>query len=503
MDSRNLCRRKEVSGRFPEYGAIFMSNRSTLEECFEKSLLGLPGSFSGFVQRVKAGMILFLFEFEERKLYGVFKAISDGTMNIVPHAYTSSGRSFPAQVKFTTICHCDPLFENEFRDAIQDNYFDTHKFNFGLSKDQIQSLLWLFNSRKVKIPNSHHHNKRKNKEQDFEPIEGGLKKGRLTEIQISKRKLNMDHGISVIAEPEVERLSLSSDSCRKSESIHFDDDAYDPEHPGFDRSVVSGTHFAAGHESHELLPLQQKEENLHIFAEETEDYIPLFSPDHSDFEEEGFDFNECSEEKQMLGMFVGNKMSLIPLPQIPLGDEGYNQMKMDHPFASPHGTPCYKVDESSFAAHSMADADDFQSKDGSNHFKSLLSKGMYSDKPKKRTSVFSRLDFSSKNIASKNQNGANGKKLVNDMSRARQQCHDNDECEKMERVTQQKHEVEDCTMDARTSVFLRLTSASDAVGQQVHCMTKLEEGTGGWKNKSNFSEWKQYYKDVNVFETIP
>ncbi|KAJ1385425.1 Development/cell death domain [Sesbania bispinosa] len=340
MDSRNLCRRKEVSGRFPEYGAIFMSNRSTLKECFEKSLLGLP----------------------ERKLYGVFKAISDGTMNIVPHAYTSSGRSFPAQVKFTTIWHCDPLFENEFRDAIQDNYFGIHKFNFGLSKDQIQSLLWLFNSRKLKIQNSLHHNKRKNKEQDFEPVEGELKKGRFTEIQISERKLNMDHGISVIAEPEVERVSLSSDSCRKSESIHFDDDAYDPEHPGFDHSVVSGTHFAAGHESHELLPLQQKEGNLHIFAEETEDYIPLFSPDHSDLEEESFDLHECSEEKQIeLAMFVGNKMSLIPLPQIP--------------FASPHGTPCYKVDESSFAAHSMADADDFQSKDGSNHFKSLLSKG--------------------------------------------------------------------------------------------------------------------------------
>lgn len=41
-------------------------------------------------------------------------------------------------VKITTICwHCDPLLENEFRDAIQDNYFATYKFHFGLSMDQV------------------------------------------------------------------------------------------------------------------------------------------------------------------------------------------------------------------------------------------------------------------------------------------------------------------------------------------------------------------------------
>lgn len=44
------------------------------------------------------------------------------------------------QVKFTTIWHCDPLLEDEFYDAIQDNYFDTYKFNFGLSKDQVFSF---------------------------------------------------------------------------------------------------------------------------------------------------------------------------------------------------------------------------------------------------------------------------------------------------------------------------------------------------------------------------
>lgn len=82
----------------PYCGAIFMSNRMTIEECFEKKLFGLPYVQSDFVRGVKKGMILFLFEYEERKLYGVFEATSDGKMNINPEAYTSSGKRFPAQV---------------------------------------------------------------------------------------------------------------------------------------------------------------------------------------------------------------------------------------------------------------------------------------------------------------------------------------------------------------------------------------------------------------------
>lgn len=83
---------------FPGMGAIFMSNSSTMEECFERQLFGLPYSFADFVQQVKVGMVLFLFEHEKRKLYGIFRATSDGKMNIIPHAYRSTGKQFPAQV---------------------------------------------------------------------------------------------------------------------------------------------------------------------------------------------------------------------------------------------------------------------------------------------------------------------------------------------------------------------------------------------------------------------
>ncbi|GLT36708.1 hypothetical protein SLA2020_110690 [Shorea laevis] len=133
-----------------------MSNGSTWEECLKRKLFGLPFSHAEFVKRVKVGMILFLFEYEKRQLYGVFKAASDGDINIVSKAYDSSGRLFPAQVRVTRIWNCDPLSEHEFYHAIRGNYFAKNKFNFGLSLDQVYELLRLFDSRKLRhlVPQS-------------------------------------------------------------------------------------------------------------------------------------------------------------------------------------------------------------------------------------------------------------------------------------------------------------------------------------------------------------
>ncbi|XP_058194325.1 B2 protein-like isoform X2 [Rhododendron vialii] len=135
----NDFRKKSACGNAPEFGAIFMSNRSTIKECFERKLFGLPHAFAEFVKEVKAGMILFLFEYQQKKLYGVFGAVSDGRMDIVPHAYHSTGKKFRAQVSFTVIWNCCPLSEPDFCDAIRENYFTEQKFNIGLSKYQVLS----------------------------------------------------------------------------------------------------------------------------------------------------------------------------------------------------------------------------------------------------------------------------------------------------------------------------------------------------------------------------
>ncbi|KAL4578107.1 hypothetical protein LXL04_014223 [Taraxacum kok-saghyz] len=144
---------KNDEGDIPGYGAIFMSNSGTKKECFQRKLLGLPLSQSNFVLHVKKGMILFLFEFERRQLHGVFRATSNGEIDIEPNAFKSSGKLFPAQVRFTPVWSCTPLAEYEFQDAIRDNYYSGKKFKFGLSKDQVYNLVKLFHSKR--IPKTH------------------------------------------------------------------------------------------------------------------------------------------------------------------------------------------------------------------------------------------------------------------------------------------------------------------------------------------------------------
>ncbi|XP_008805984.2 uncharacterized protein LOC103718793 isoform X1 [Phoenix dactylifera] len=132
-------------------GAIFMCNRLTKKECLERKLFGLPSRQAGFLKNVKAGMLLFLFEHEERKLYGVFEATSDGALNIMPNAFLSSGKSYPAQILCKRIWFCKPLSEDEFRDAINENYYQPYKFDFGLSYDQVLRLIHLFSLKKIRV----------------------------------------------------------------------------------------------------------------------------------------------------------------------------------------------------------------------------------------------------------------------------------------------------------------------------------------------------------------
>ncbi|KAL1834447.1 hypothetical protein ACET3Z_004098 [Daucus carota] len=153
---------EDVEGSVPKFGAIFMSNSATKKECLKRKIFGLPLAMANFVKQVKSGMILFLFEYEKRELYGVFQATSDGIMNLKPQAFTSSG-NFPAQVRIAPIWSCRPLSEVVFREAIKDNYYSPKKFRFGLSEQQVRALLHLFYLRRLndRIPDIHRTRKRK------------------------------------------------------------------------------------------------------------------------------------------------------------------------------------------------------------------------------------------------------------------------------------------------------------------------------------------------------
>jgi len=77
-------------------GFLFACTEKTEDECFERLLFGTDKVHAPIVIRVRKGDLLFLNNLDTNILYGVFKAVSDGDMNIQPDAWNGK---YPYQVK--------------------------------------------------------------------------------------------------------------------------------------------------------------------------------------------------------------------------------------------------------------------------------------------------------------------------------------------------------------------------------------------------------------------
>ncbi|CAM0957565.1 unnamed protein product [Alopecurus aequalis] len=134
-------------------GVIFGCKHETIEECFSKQLFGLPALHYSYVRNVKAGLPLFLFNYTDRRLHGVFEAASPGQHSIDPYAWSDDGTlrtPFPAQVRICTRTRYLPLLEGQYKKVIQDNYYTHHYFYFELDHAQTRALIALFKSAGVK-----------------------------------------------------------------------------------------------------------------------------------------------------------------------------------------------------------------------------------------------------------------------------------------------------------------------------------------------------------------
>ncbi|XP_060964734.1 uncharacterized protein LOC133029021 isoform X1 [Cannabis sativa] len=130
-------------------GVIFGCKHSTFKECILKQLFGLPAPHFSYVQNIKPGLPLFLFNYSDRKLHGIFEAASAGQMNINPHGWTADESDYtlyPAQVKIRVRMECQPLVEDQFGPIITDNYYEPKLFWFELDRDQTEKLISLFSS---------------------------------------------------------------------------------------------------------------------------------------------------------------------------------------------------------------------------------------------------------------------------------------------------------------------------------------------------------------------
>ncbi|KAL6897918.1 hypothetical protein ACP4OV_006877 [Aristida adscensionis] len=130
-------------------GVIFGCKHDTIEECFKKQLFGLPSVHYSYVRNIKPGLPLFLFNYSDRMLHGLFEAASPGQMSIDPYAWSKDGSlstAFPAQVHICMKTQYPPLLETQFKKVLGDNYYNHHHFYFELDHAQTRALIALFKS---------------------------------------------------------------------------------------------------------------------------------------------------------------------------------------------------------------------------------------------------------------------------------------------------------------------------------------------------------------------
>ncbi|KAL4576096.1 hypothetical protein LXL04_012184 [Taraxacum kok-saghyz] len=136
---------------------IFGCKHTTINECLANNLFGLPASHFSYIKNIKEGVPLFLFNYSDRKLHGVFEATSPGQMNLNRYAWLTDDdnyayTSYPAQVRVRVRQQCHPLSESQFGPIIEKNYYEKQHFYFELDNDQTKKLISLFTSSPVNIP---------------------------------------------------------------------------------------------------------------------------------------------------------------------------------------------------------------------------------------------------------------------------------------------------------------------------------------------------------------
>ncbi|KAK6142172.1 hypothetical protein DH2020_005227 [Rehmannia glutinosa] len=144
VDSRDKpesSRKRKAKKKVKSMGMIFMCSSKTKNDCYQYRVLGLPESKKDVVEKIYAGMRLFLYDVDLKLMYGIYRAAGPGGYNIEPKAFKSQ---FPAQVRFTIFDDCLPLPEEKFKKIIKDNYYTNSKFDCLLKSEQVKKLCQLF-----------------------------------------------------------------------------------------------------------------------------------------------------------------------------------------------------------------------------------------------------------------------------------------------------------------------------------------------------------------------
>ncbi len=66
-------------------GVVFGCTHETMDECLRNMIFGLPKSHWAYVYYIEPGLPIFLFNYHDRNLHGIFRAVSYGQLEINPH----------------------------------------------------------------------------------------------------------------------------------------------------------------------------------------------------------------------------------------------------------------------------------------------------------------------------------------------------------------------------------------------------------------------------------
>ena len=100
-----------------------------------------------YVEYIEPGCPIFLFNYTDKKLHGIFEATTCGQLNINPHGWTGgtvAKTRYPAQVRVAWYARCTPLPEAVFKPVIATNYYADRRFLFELDASQATQLCALF-----------------------------------------------------------------------------------------------------------------------------------------------------------------------------------------------------------------------------------------------------------------------------------------------------------------------------------------------------------------------
>lgn len=139
-------------------GVIFGCSHETYDECVNGLIFGLPRPHICYVQYIVPGMPVFLYNYSDRTMHGIFKAVSEGDIEINPRGWTTfpnQRTQYPAQVRVEVYNQCPSLSEREFRPLLKDCYSqDTSQSSrlcFELKRSEAQNLCRLFNAASARV----------------------------------------------------------------------------------------------------------------------------------------------------------------------------------------------------------------------------------------------------------------------------------------------------------------------------------------------------------------